>query len=281
MFNLGRDRFKRGAKVGSLAVLALAIVLASLSSSPALAKRSKPRATPAGATDPAKDAALIIDGGTGKILYARNATAERHPASLTKMMTLYLLFDALKKGQMTLATPLPFSSHAASQHPTKLYVAAGESIPVDAAIRAIVVRSANDVAVAIGEALGGTEAHFAEMMTAKARALGMRNTFFHNASGLPNPMQITTATDMATLARHLAYDHPEYFHYFSITDFSFRGVHYVGHDKLLGRYKGTDGIKMAIPGPPASIWCRPSFATVRTSSASSWADARRRAATRK
>ena len=248
MFNSGRVSFKRGAKTGSLAALALIAALVAVSSTPAAARHSHHRALPAGLTDPEKDAALIMDGETGKVLYERNATAERHPASLTKMMTLYLLFDALKRGQVTLTTPLTFSYHAASQHPTKLHVNAGETIQVDAAIRAIVVHSANDVAVAVAETLGGTESHFAEMMTAKARAIGMRDTFFHNASGLPDPMQITTATDMATLARHLAYDYPEYFPYFATTGFDFRGVHYVGHDNLLGRYQGADGIKTGYTG---------------------------------
>lgn len=225
-------------------VAALVGVLA-LAASPALARHHHYRqaALPPGLTDPDKDAALIIDGETGKVLYARNATVERHPASLTKLMTLYLLFDALKKGQVTLATPLTFSEHAVVQHPTKLYVRAGETIPVDTAIRAIVVHSANDVAVTIAEALGGTESHFAEMMTAKARAIGMRDTFYHNASGLPDPLQITTAADLAVLARHLAYDFPEYFHYFATTEFNYRGVHYLGHDNLLGRYQGADGMK--------------------------------------
>ena len=120
---------------------------------------------PAGATDPAKDAALILDGATGKILYARNEAAERHPASLTKMMTLYMLFDALKTGKITMQTPMPVSQHAAQQKPTKLSLRRGETITVDTAIRAIVIRSANDVAVVIAEALGGTELHFAQMMT--------------------------------------------------------------------------------------------------------------------
>ncbi|MGC9954972.1 MAG: D-alanyl-D-alanine carboxypeptidase [Rhizomicrobium sp.] len=243
MFNQGRDRFERAAKAGALAILALIAALAVISLSPAEARRFHHRAMLTGPTDPSKDAALIVDGETGKVLYARNAEAERHPASLTKMMTLYLLFDALKKGQTTLTAPLTFSSHAASQKPTNMHISAGETIKVDTAIRAIVVRSANDVAVAIAEELGGTESHFAEMMTAKARALGMRDTFFHNASGLPDPMQITTAGDLAILARHLAYDFPQYFRYFATRDFNFRGVHYVGHDNLLGRYNGADGIK--------------------------------------
>jgi D-alanyl-D-alanine carboxypeptidase len=205
--------------------------------------RGHRHALPAGLTDPAKDAALIIDGVSGKVLYSRNANAERHPASLTKMMTLYLLFEALKKGQVTLSTEIPISAHAAAQKPTKLYLPAGDSIPVDTAIYAIVVRSANDIAVAIAEALGGTESHFATMMNEKARQLGMRDTFYHNASGLPDPLQISTASDLAILARHLAYDFPQYFHYFSAPGFSFRGVNYVTHDNLIGHYDGADGIK--------------------------------------
>ncbi len=126
---------------------------------------------PGSATDPDKDAALILDAVSGKVLYARNETAERHPASLTKMMTLYMLFEALKAGRITMQTPMPVSAHAAQQKPTKLSLRPGETITVDTAIRAIVIRSANDVAVVIAEALGGTELHFAQMMTDQARAL--------------------------------------------------------------------------------------------------------------
>jgi D-alanyl-D-alanine carboxypeptidase len=199
-------------------------------------------------TDPEKDAALILDGETGRALYARNADALRHPASLTKMMTLYLLFEQLKNGQMTLATPIPVSWHAASQAPTKLYLRPGSAIPVDDAIKAVVVLSANDVAVAIAEALGGTEGQFAELMTAKARSWGMSHTFFHNASGLPDPQQITSAGDLAILARHLAYDFPQYFHYFSTYSFSYRGATHFTHDNLIGRYEGADGIKTGYTG---------------------------------
>jgi D-alanyl-D-alanine carboxypeptidase len=194
-------------------------------------------------TEPDKDAALIVDGATGKPLYERNADALRHPASLTKMMTLYLLFEQLKSGQMTLATPIPVSEHAASQHPTKLHVRPGNTVPTDIAIKAVVVLSANDVAVAIAEAIGGTEAHFAEMMTAKARELGMEHTFYHNASGLPDEQQITTARDLALLAHHLAYDFPQYFPYFSTPSFAYRGAYYNTHDNLIGNYNGADGIK--------------------------------------
>ena len=194
-------------------------------------------------TEPEKDAALILDGETGKTLYARNADELRHPASLTKIMTLYLLFEQLKSGQMTLATPLYVSEHAAVQPRTKLYLHAGSTIPVDTAIKAIVVLSANDVAVTIAEAIGGTEQHFAQMMTAKAHTLGMKDTNYDNASGLPDPLQITTASDLAILARHVAYDFPQYFHYFSIYSFNYRGATFFTHDNLIGRYDGADGIK--------------------------------------
>ena len=203
---------------------------------------------PAGATDPGKDAALIIDGETGKTLYERNADALRHPASLTKMMTLYLLFDALHKGQMTMATPMKVSRHASVQSPTKLYLKPGDTIPVEKAIEAIVVRSANDVAVTIAEALGGSEDHFAELMNAKAQQLGMTHTFYHNASGLPDPRQISTARDLSMLARHLAYDFPQYFHYFSLEGFNYQGRYYKTHDNLIGYYNGADGIKTGYTG---------------------------------
>jgi D-alanyl-D-alanine carboxypeptidase len=205
-------------------------------------------AMPAGATDPSKDAALIVDGVSGKVLYSRNANAERHPASLTKMMTLYLLFDALKKGQVSFSTEIPVSAHAAAQKPTKLHLYAGDTLPIEVAVNAIVVRSANDVAVAVAEALGGTEGNFAAMMNAKARQLGMRDTFYHNASGLPDPLQISTASDLAVLAHHLAYDFPQYFHFFSAPGFTYRGVSYTTHDNLIGRYQGADGIKTGYTG---------------------------------
>ncbi|HKD46385.1 MAG TPA: D-alanyl-D-alanine carboxypeptidase [Rhizomicrobium sp.] len=198
---------------------------------------------PVGATDPDKDAALIVDGATGKVLYARNEMEERHPASLTKMMTLYMLFEALKAGKVTMETSMPVSEHAAEQNPTKLYLRPGQTINVDDAIRAIVIRSANDVAVVIAEALGGTELNFAQMMTAKAKQLGMRETYYHNASGLPDPLQITTASDLAVLARHLAYDFPQYFPYFALPGFTYKGAYYPTHDNLIGRYPGADGIK--------------------------------------
>lgn len=227
------------------------LILAGLTAPAEAAKRkgAKQRAKrttvsmPRSPTDPLKDAALVIDGVTGKVLYARNETAERRPASLTKMMTLYLLFDALKAGKLTMETPLPVSQRAAIQKPTKLGLRRGQTIPVDTAIRALVIRSANDVAVVVAEALGGTESHFAVMMTEKARQLGMRSTNFHNASGLPDPLQISTASDMAILGRRLAYDHAQYFPYFSLSGFTYKGTWFASHNKLVGGYDGADGIK--------------------------------------
>ena len=192
---------------------------------------------------PEKDAAIVVDGATGKLLYARNADAIRYPASLTKMMTLYLLFEALDKGKIGLDTPLITSVHASEQEPTKLSMGPGAAIPVETAIKALTVLSANDVAVVIAEALGGTEEAFGAMMTAKAHELGMARTNFHNASGLPDMQQLTTARDMALLARHLAYDFPQYFHYFSVPSFTYGGRSYGSHDNLLTAFAGTDGIK--------------------------------------
>ncbi len=211
-------------------------------------KRKKVAAAPSRPTDPAKDAALIIDGRTGNVLYERNADAKRHPASLTKIMTLYMLFDALKAGKVTMETPLKVSHHAASQKPTKLYLKPGETIPVEAAIKALVVLSANDVAATVGEALGGTESRFAEMMTQKARQIGMRNSQFYNASGLPDMRQITTARDMAILAQRVAYEHPQLYHYFSTVSFTWKGRSRITHNNLIGSYEGADGIKTGYTG---------------------------------
>lgn len=193
---------------------------------------------------PEKDAAIVVDGATGKVLYARNPDAIRYPASLTKMMTLYLLFEALDKGTISLDTPMITSVHASEQEPTKLAMGAGASIPVDTAIKALTVLSANDVAVVIAETLGGgSDETFGQMMTEKAHQLGMTHTNFHNPNGLPDPLQLTTARDMALLARHLAYDFPQYYHYFSVPGFSYGGRNYVTHDNLLAAFDGTDGIK--------------------------------------
>src|SRR5579862_5258927 len=151
-------------------------------------------------TDPSQDAALVVEAESGKVLFARNDQAERHPASLTKMMTLYLLFDALRAHKLTLDSEIPVSAYAASQPATHLRLKEGSVISVDMAIKAVVVCSANDVAVAIAEAVGGSEPQFADMMNTEAHALGMTHTFYHNASGLPDEMQVTSASDLAILA---------------------------------------------------------------------------------
>jgi len=190
-----------------------------------------------------KYASFIIDANTGKVLYSRNADAPRYPASLTKMMTLYMLFDAMEQGKVTKDTRVPFSAHAASMQPTKLGVPAGKSISVETAIYSLVTKSANDAAAAIGELLGGTESHFAEMMTAKARALGMSKTTFRNASGLPNSRQVTTARDMATLGIALQEHFPRQFRYFDTPSFKYGRTTMRNHNRLLGRVAGVDGIK--------------------------------------
>jgi D-alanyl-D-alanine carboxypeptidase len=193
---------------------------------------------------PEKDAAIVVDGATGKVIYARNPDAIRYPASLTKMMTLYLLFEALDKGTIALDTPMIVSTHASEQQPTKLSAPLGSSIPVETAIKALTVLSANDIAVVIAEALaGGSESTFASMMTEKAHQLGMEHTNFHNASGLPDLEQLTTARDMALLGRHIAYDFPQYYRYFSVPSFAYGGRVYGSHDNLLTAFNGADGIK--------------------------------------
>ena len=159
--------------------------------------------------------AIVVDANSGRTLYCVAEDGLRHPASITKVMTLYLLFEQLEKGAMTLQTRIPISEHAAAQEPSKLGVEPGETISVEDAIKAVVTRSANDMAVAIAEAIGSDESSFAEMMTRKAHALGMSNTIYRNASGLPNDKQITTARDLTILARSLEDRFPRYFKYFS------------------------------------------------------------------
>jgi D-alanyl-D-alanine carboxypeptidase len=190
-----------------------------------------------------KFAAIAVDARTGKVLFARDADGIRHPASLTKVMTLYVLFEDLKAGRLKLTTPLRASKRAAGMAPTKLGVKPGSTITVDQAIRAMVTKSANDVAVMIAENLGGSESEFAERMTRTARSLGMSRTVFKNASGLPNPAQVTSARDMATLSLRIQRDFPEYYPYFRITAFTYKGQVIKTHNRLLGRYDGTDGIK--------------------------------------
>lgn len=191
----------------------------------------------------AKYASIVVDAETGKVLRSRNANKKLYPASLTKIMTLYMTFDALSRGQIRLNERIRISKHAAGMVPSKLNLPAGSSIKVEDAIYALVTKSANDVAAALGEHLAGSEWSFAKKMTSKARSLGMKSTTFKNASGLPNRAQKSTARDMAILARALIYNHPQYYHYFSTKNFKYRGANYKNHNKLLKTYDGMDGIK--------------------------------------
>ncbi len=188
-------------------------------------------------------AALVMDAHTGRVLYSSNADAHCYPASLTKVMTLYLLFERLQQGKIALDTRIPVSAHAANQAPSRLGLRPGETVRVEDAILALVTKSANDVAAAVAEYLGGTEKGFARMMTAKARILGMSRTQYMNASGLPNKAQLTTARDQATLARRIQTDFPQYYAYFSTEEFDWRGQPIRNHNRLLGKYAGVNGLK--------------------------------------
>ena len=190
-----------------------------------------------------KFAALVVDADTGRVLYEKNAGATRYPASLTKMMTLYLAFDALKKGTLHIGQPLPVSKKAAEQPQTNIALKPGDRLPVKTAIESLVVRSANDSAMVLAEAIGQTQWNFALLMTKKARQLGMKDTVFRNPNGLPDTQQHTTAYDMARLGIALRRDFPEYYHFFSLREFSFNGVNYLTHNRVLEEYDGADGIK--------------------------------------
>ncbi|MEP3265865.1 MAG: D-alanyl-D-alanine carboxypeptidase [Hyphomicrobiales bacterium] len=190
-----------------------------------------------------KYAAFIYDANKGKVLFARNADAYRYPASLTKMMTLYMVFDAIDAGKISLSTRMRVSARATRAVPSKLYLKKGSSIRVKDAILALVTKSANDVAIVIAEHLGGTESNFARMMTRKARSIGMTRTTFANASGLPNRKQRTTARDMARLGLSLRQSHPKSFRYFATRSFKYKGKTYRNHNRLLGRVGGVNGIK--------------------------------------
>ncbi len=187
--------------------------------------------------------AMVVDGHTGKVLYSRQGDALRYPASLTKIMTLYLLFDYMEAGKFHANSLLTVTPNASRQAPSKLGLKPGQTIKVRDAIRALVTKSANDVAVVIAENISGTEARFAKLMTAKARQLGMRHTVFKNASGLPNKKQVTTARDMIAMANGLMYNHPKRYAYFKQKYFKYKGKKYRNHNRLLFDYKGTDGIK--------------------------------------
>ncbi|WP_291842675.1 D-alanyl-D-alanine carboxypeptidase [Maricaulis sp.] len=188
-------------------------------------------------------AAFVVDENTGVVLHSRRSDAERYPASLTKMMTLYMLFEALEAGEIGLNDPIRVSANASNASPSRLGLSAGDTISAENAIRALVVKSANDVAVAVGERLGGGESRFGALMTTRAAELGLTNTTFRNASGLPNSRQTTTARDMARLAIALHRDFPQYFDYFNEESFTWNGRTYHNHNSLVGRVRGVDGLK--------------------------------------
>ena len=191
----------------------------------------------------ARYASMVVDAKTGKTLHASNPDRKRYPASLTKMMTLYMVFDALERKKFSLNQRLKVSRRAQGMPPSKLGLQRGKTIRVKDAILALITKSANDAAVVVAEALGGTEIKFAQMMTKKARQIGMRRTKFRNASGLPNRVQVSTARDMAILARRLIRDFPQYYHFFGTQRFSFKRRTFRNHNKLLANYPGVDGIK--------------------------------------
>ncbi len=191
----------------------------------------------------ARYSSIIIDNASGRVMEAANADSLRYPASLTKLMTLYMAFEGLRSHKLTLGQTVPVSGHAASMEPSKLGLLPGTYFTVSDAILAIVTKSANDAACALGELVGGDEDRFAQMMTLRARALGMTNSTFRNASGLPDPGQTTTARDLALLAHHLITDFPEYYHYFSEPVFYFHGRAIPNHDRMLQAYDGADGLK--------------------------------------
>ncbi len=207
--------------------LCLAVVASVIPAAPAAASR----------------AAIVIDAQSGVVVYQKRADVRHHPASLTKMMTLYLLFEALDEGRLTLDSKLRVSARAAARPASKLGLRAGASITARDAIGALIAKSANDVATVVAEALGGEEWFFAQMMTRKARALGMRHTNFRNASGLYHRRQLTSARDMATLARALVRDFPHHYRLFAARSFRYGGKIYRNHNRLLATNAGVDGIK--------------------------------------
>jgi D-alanyl-D-alanine carboxypeptidase len=232
----GRSWLSRIGAVAAVAAIASMTLLATLN--PAEAKRRKR----GGGYNPPY-ASLVLDVKSGRTLHAVNADALRHPASITKVMTLYLLFEQIERGRFRMDSPLKVSSNAAAKAPSKLGLEAGESIDVEDAIMALITKSANDAATVIAENVSGTEEAFAAAMTRKARSLGMASTVFRNPSGLPDPEQVTTARDLSLLARAIQERFPKYYGLFSARSFHYAGATYRNHNKLLGRIQGVDGIK--------------------------------------
>jgi D-alanyl-D-alanine carboxypeptidase len=223
------------AAIGAVAGLALALTAGIAPAEAARKKRG-------GGYNPPY-AAMVIDAKTGRMLHGVNENALRHPASITKVMTLYMLFEQMERGRFRMDSPLRVSSYAASRPPSKIGVDAGETIEVEDAIKALITKSANDVAVVVAENIAGDEDTFAEQMTRRARSLGMTRTVFKNASGLPDAEQVTTARDLTILARAIQERFPRHYQMFQTRNFAYAGRNYRNHNKLLGRVEGVDGIK--------------------------------------
>lgn len=233
------SRLLAGRALASLVIACLLAVALGVPEAEARRKRNRVAAAPYSPPY----ASIVYDVNSGRVLQATNADAARHPASVTKVMTLYMLFEQIESGRFRLNTELPVSREAASQAPSKLGLRPGETIQVEDAIKALVTKSANDVAVVVAEAIGGDEDRFAAMMTRKARAIGMSRSTFRNASGLPNPGQITTARDLVTLGKAIQDRFPRYYGYFGTRTFNYDGASYRNHNRLLGQVEGVDGIK--------------------------------------
>ena len=232
----GRDRPRFATLAGVLGRVAPAVLCSLL----ALAGAVRP-ATAQVWSD--RYASLVTDAASGSILEQVNADEPRYPASLTKLMTLYMAFEALRDHRIELDQVVPVSWHAASMTPVKLGLVPATYLTVEQAMLAMVTLSANDAACAMGELLGGDEERFAQMMTLRARSLGMTHTTFRNASGLPDPDQVSTARDLAVLARHLVQDFPDDYALFSVPSFTFHGREILNHDTMLRTYPGADGLK--------------------------------------
>src|SRR6267154_89561 len=224
-------------------LLTVTVALTAITTDPADARRRPKHHRVAAAPYNPPYAALVVDANSGQVLHATNADSLRHPASLTKIMTLYLLFEQLESGKLRLDSQLEVSDHASQQAPSKLGLAPGQTIAVEDAIRALVTKSANDAAVVIAEANGGDEDTFARLMTRKARALGMTRTVYNNASGLPDEEQLTTARDQVTLGRAIQDRFPRYYAYFKTPSFVYQGHAIRNHNRLLGKVEAVDGIK--------------------------------------
>ena len=221
----------------------LAIILTATTADAARKKKKKRVVHRAPVVYVEKFAAIVVDASSGRVLYEKMAQEKRYPASLTKMMTLYLLFEQIDKGKISLSTQMTASAYASTQDPTKLGLQSGDTLTVEDAIKALVIRSANDVAVVVAEHLAGSEYQFAQRMTAKARDLGMLSTNFVNASGLPDENQRSTAFDMMLLSRRLVADFNEFYPYFRMQSFVWGGRSYEGHNNLLKFFDGADGLK--------------------------------------